>query len=308
MRGIFGAAQQNKARQGFTGAPGEIAHDPPPPPPALPHNPVLAIQAPPAGNASQSDAYISSKGAVNMIQMGHPSNQEQKLITRQVNMAIQAPLPTPEYLDWSHQYIGFGREDHPYKVPRPGHSPLVVDARIDGYDCSKIFLDAGSSINLIYAKTLRAMNISLTNLTPSLIGFHCIVPGKAEILVGKIMLDVIFGTPDNFIREKLEFEVVDWPTQYHAILGRPAYSRFMAITHHTYLLMKLPGPKGVITIRGSFTKSGACDRDFHKLSESFGMQAEFLQIASLVDPNVSPDVRHVAPDQAFDTTKDTKTV
>jgi hypothetical protein len=72
--------------------------------------------------------------------------------------------------------------------------------------------------------------------------------------------------------------------------------------------MKLPGPKGVITIRGSFTKSGACDRDFHKLSESFGMQAEFLQIASLVDPNVSPDVRHVAPDQAFDTTKDTKTV
>jgi hypothetical protein len=190
-------------------------------------------------------------------------------------MAIQAPLPTPEYLDWSHQYIGFGREDHPYKVPRPGHSPLVVDARIDGYDCSKIFLDDGSSINLIYAKTLRAMNISLTNLTPSLIGFHCIVPGKSEILVGKIMLDVIFGTPDNFIREKLEFEVVDIPSQYHVLLGRPAYARFMAVPHYTYLLWRIPGPNGPITVKVSFALAHKCDKDFHRMSETFGMQAEY---------------------------------
>jgi hypothetical protein len=80
-------------------------------------------------------------------------------------------------------------------------------------------LDAGSTINLIYAKTLRATNISLTNLVPSDIGFHGIVPGKPEIPLGKIILDVVFGTRDNFRREKLEFEVMDWPSQYHAILG-----------------------------------------------------------------------------------------
>jgi hypothetical protein len=141
-----------------------------------------------------------------------------------VNLAIQAPPATPEYLDWSDQYIGFGREDHPFKVPRPGHSPLVVDAQIGGFHCSKVFLDAGSAINLIYAKTLRAMNISLTNLVPSEIGFHGIVLGKPEIPLGKIILEVVFGTHDNFRREKLEFEVMDWPSQYHAILGRPAYS------------------------------------------------------------------------------------
>jgi trimethylamine:corrinoid methyltransferase-like protein len=82
-----------------------------------------------------------------------------------------------------------------------------------------VFLDAGSSINLIYTKTLRAMNISLTNLTPSDIGFHSIVLGKPEIPMGRIMLEVIFGTPANFRKEKIEFEVIDWPSQYHAILG-----------------------------------------------------------------------------------------
>jgi hypothetical protein len=31
------------------------------------------------------------------------------------------------------------------------------------------------------------------------------------------------------MREKLEFEVMDLPLQYNAILGRPAFARFMAV-------------------------------------------------------------------------------
>ena len=124
-------------------------------------------------------------------------------------MATTAPPPTPEYLNWSDQMIAFSREDHPIKVPRPGHSPLVVNAQIGGFDMSKVFMDAGSAINLIYAKTLRAMNISLTNHKPSEICFHGIVPGKPEIPVGTIALDVVFGSRENFRREKIDFEVMD---------------------------------------------------------------------------------------------------
>jgi hypothetical protein len=234
-----------------------------------------------------------------MIQKGRPPNMQQKMITRRVNLAIKGPPPTPEYLNWSDQYIGFGREDNPYKISRPSHSPLVLDAQISGYDCSRGFLDAGSAINLIYAKTLRAMNISLTNLIPSDAGFHNIVPRKPN---------VVFGTRENFRRENLEFEVVDWPSQYHAILGKRVYSRFMAVSHHTYLLLKMLGPNGVITVKGNFACSDACDREFHKLSESFGMHAEFLQIQSADDREVSLDVCQYLPDQAFDATKDTKKV
>ena len=84
---------------------------------------------------------------------------------------------------------------------------------------SKVFMDGGSGLNLIFAITLKAMNISLTNLEITDTSFHGIVPGKPKVPLGKIGLDVIFGTPENYRRERIELKVVDWPSQYHAILG-----------------------------------------------------------------------------------------
>ena len=37
---------------------------------------------------------------------------------------------------------------------------------------------------------------------------------------------------------------------YNAILGYPALAKFMAVTHHAYNMVRMPGPGGVITIRG----------------------------------------------------------
>jgi hypothetical protein len=83
--------------------------------------------------------------------------KEQKSISRQVNLAISSPPGTTEYLRWSDQTIRFSRADHPRKVPRPGHAPMVLKAQIGGYDVGRVFMDAGNGINLIYARTLKAM-------------------------------------------------------------------------------------------------------------------------------------------------------
>ena len=80
----------------------------------------------------------------------------------------------------------------------------------------------------------------------------------------------MFGSASNFRKETLDFEVVNWKSQYHAILGRPAFARFMAVPHYAYLKLKMPGPHGVITINGSFVRSDRCDKEFHKISEAFG--------------------------------------
>ena len=37
---------------------------------------------------------------------------------------------------------------------------------------------------------------------------------------------------------------------YNAILGYPALAKFMAVTHHAYNMVKLPGRDGIITVRG----------------------------------------------------------
>src|ERR1043165_7577195 len=100
--------------------------------------------------------------------------------------------------------------------------------------------------------------------------FHGIVLGKAVYPLGKISLEFVFGSATNFRKENLDFEVVEWKSQYHAILGRPAFARFMAVPHYAYLKLKMPGPHGVITIGGSFVRSDRCDKEFHKISEAFG--------------------------------------
>ena len=175
-----------------------------------------------------------------MIHKGRPSNRSQKLITRQVNLAETSPPATTEYLNWSEGSVTFNRADHPTRVPRPCHSALVLEAQISGYDMSQVFMDGASGINIIFADTLRGMNRSLANLARSETTLHGIVPGKPVFPLGKIALDVIFGEPMNFRREKIEFEVVDWPSQYHAILGLPAFAQFMAVPHYAYLKLKMP--------------------------------------------------------------------
>jgi hypothetical protein len=136
-------------------------------------------------------------------------------------------------------------------------------------------MDAGSGINLIYAKTLRAMHISLEFLKPTGCSFHGIIPGSANYPLGRIALNVCFRNRQNYRREKLNFEVMDWPSQYHTILERPAFSRFMAVPHYTYLVLKMPGPNGIIKVKGSFKLSDLCDKEFHKMAQNFSTMANY---------------------------------
>jgi hypothetical protein len=169
-------------------------------------------------------------------------------------------------------------------------------------------MDAGSGINLIYARTLRAMCISLENLKPTDCSFHGIVPRAANYPLGKIELDVCFGDNNNYHREKLEFEVMDSPSQYHAILGSLAFAKFMAVPHYAYLTLKILGPKGTITVQGSFEISNTYDKEFNRLAQTFGITAEYARLKGETDYNVLPDVGRSLPDQAFDATQDTKKI
>jgi hypothetical protein len=74
---------------------------------------------------------------------------------------------------------------------------MVLKAHIGGYDIGRVFMDARIGINLIYARTLKAMNISLQFLQPTDCLFHGIVPGSANYPLGKIELDVCFGDQHN---------------------------------------------------------------------------------------------------------------
>jgi hypothetical protein len=40
----------------------------------------------------------------------------------------------------------------------------------------------------------------------------------------------------------------------------------MAVPHYTYLVLKMLGPNGIITVKGSFELSDLCDKEFHKMA------------------------------------------
>ncbi|XP_020173130.1 uncharacterized protein [Aegilops tauschii subsp. strangulata] len=112
-------------------------------------------------------------------------------------------------------------------------------------------MDSGSGLNIIYAATLESLGIPMTWLSKRNMQFHGVIPGKKAKSLGQIALDVVFSEEKNFRKERLTFEVADFRSSYHAILGRPAYARFMARPCYVYLKLKMPGPKGVITITGN---------------------------------------------------------
>jgi hypothetical protein len=167
-----------------------------------------------------------------------------KKLTQEINLAEVTMANVPEYIDWSEQSVLFSRADHLMYVPRPSHAALVLEAQIGGFNMSKVFMDGGSGLNLLFASTMKAMGITADTLQESDTGFHGIILTLPVYPLGKLSLDVVFGKPDNFRKKMLEFEVVNWESQYHAILGRPAYAKFMAVPHYAYLMLKMSGNNG----------------------------------------------------------------
>jgi hypothetical protein len=47
----------------------------------------------------------------------------------------------------------------------------------------------------------------------------------------------------------LTFEVASFNIGYNCILERPFLLKFMAVIHTAYAMIKMPDPKGVITIK-----------------------------------------------------------
>jgi hypothetical protein len=51
----------------------------------------------------------------------------------------------------------------------------------------------------------------------------------------------------------------------------------MAVPHYTYLVLKMPGPRGIITVKGRFELSDLCDKEFRKMAHNSDMTATYGQ-------------------------------
>jgi hypothetical protein len=190
---------------------------------------------------------------VNVIFGGHGSQEskrQQKLNDRQILVAATGP-PAP--YRWSEHPITF-TFDH------PGKYPLLVDPVIRESRVKKVLVDRGSSINVTFPQTLQGLGVPLKELHESDTPFFGIVPTEGEYPLGHIYMPVTFGTLENYRIEFLRFEVANFNCGYNTIIRRPRLAKFMAIPHYTYMILKMPEPQGIITVRADFQGAAECFR------------------------------------------------
>ena len=73
--------------------------------------------------------------------------------------------------------ITFDQRDHPSHVARLGHYPLIVDPIVRKKRLTKVLMDGGSGLNILYVDTLDAMRIPRSKLRLAGSTFHGVILG-----------------------------------------------------------------------------------------------------------------------------------
>ena len=84
---------------------------------------------------------------VNMIYATHIPKRERKRALRDVY--AMEPV-APKFNPWSSCPITFDRRDHPTSIRHGGFAALVLDPIVDGFHLTRVLMDGGSSLNLLY--------------------------------------------------------------------------------------------------------------------------------------------------------------
>jgi hypothetical protein len=237
------------------------------PPPAP-----LAPQEPRRGNHrrenSDDDEHMAEISMIFGCSMSITSKTQGKKLQREISLAQR--IKPGRRMRWSDVDISFGLEDHPITELSDRNLPFVVKISIGRHRVAKTMIDNDASLNLLMRWTFIEMGLSLADLTPVQDTFHGIIPGQSSMPIGRIDLEVSCGSGENKRRDTLTFEADSFDIGYNCILGRPFLLKFMAVIHTAYATIKMPGPKGVITITSDDRDAVACENAALTHARKFG--------------------------------------
>ncbi|KAL5571187.1 hypothetical protein UlMin_020784 [Ulmus minor] len=136
----------------------------------------------------------------------------------------------------------------------PHTDAIVVTLRIAGRKVFRILVDNGSSADILFKSTFNRMNLVGVKIKPtasSLSGFT----GDSISSEGILNLPVELGSSPCQHIQAVDFVLVDCPSPYNAIIGRPTLNKIRAVTSTYHLLVKFPTVGGIGILRGDQTES-----------------------------------------------------
>jgi len=135
---------------------------------------------------------------------------------------------------------------------------MVITVKLENYVAKKVPIDQGNSVDILYWTTYQKLQLPTIAMVPydePIYGFYW----EKVSTCGYIDLHTVFrdGTQTKTI--PIFFLVVDAPTSYNVLLGRPSLNTLGAVVSTPHLAMKFPSPSGdTLTIHGDQCLARAC--------------------------------------------------
>ena len=139
----------------------------------------------------------------------------------------------------------------------PHDDPLVVHAVVANKTVHRVLVDNWSSADIIFALAFDKMGIGRERLEPvntHLRGFS----GEKVLPLGSVQLVLILGEPPCQATTTVRFLVVDTPSAYNMLLGRPSLKAIKAIPSAYHMMIKFPTVSGVGMVRGDQRVAREC--------------------------------------------------
>ncbi|CAL8137246.1 unnamed protein product [Prunus armeniaca] len=172
----------------------------------------------------------------------------------QVFSTEQGRLPKTQKTDWAS--ITFCEEEERVVI-LPHDDPIIIRTDISNFDVGHILVDTGSSVSVMFADAfneLQVLSHLLDRSVTPLVSFS----GDVVQPIGSIHLPISIGAAPQRTTVTTPFLIIDCPTAYNVILGRPAMAHMKVFISTHMLLLKFPTPHGTDTVRGDQLGARSC--------------------------------------------------
>ena len=139
----------------------------------------------------------------------------------------------------------------------PHDDPLVVRVVVANKTVHRVLVDNGSSADIIFASAFDKMSIGREKLDP--VNTHLRGFSWDKVLhLGSIQLVLTLGEPPCQATTIARFLIVDAPSAYNMLLGRPSLNAIKSIPSAYHMMIRFPTVSGVGMVRGDQRVNREC--------------------------------------------------
>ena len=208
-----------------------------PPPP--PRQPAPAQHQQPLGEIN-----VISEGFADDGESSSPRKAHLRNIISGETLEVQAVSKLPR-LDTTITFSEFDMEGCQY----PHDDSLVIRVVMANKTVHRVLIDNGSSTDIIFASAFDKMGIGrekLESVNAHLLGFS----GEKVLPLGSVQLVLTLGDPPCQATMMIKFLIVDAPSAYNVLLGRPSLNAIRVVPSVYHMVVKFPTENGVRMVRG----------------------------------------------------------